>query len=456
MSWKTQFGPTMNFNEEKVLSNFGRLRPFVVVFAALYCTSCMAESLADTPNVVLIVADYMGASDIGPYGATDISTPSLDELASQGVRYTDFYASAPICGPSRAALMTGRYPAKIGFERNIHEGTSLNVRLPTLPSLLKQQGYTNGHFGKWHLGHSEQSDPLAHGFDEFLGYHFWSINHYTHINDSGEEALTDNRDVVEREGYLTEIVTDESIRFMQENRDNPFFIYLSYNTALPPYMGPDLPPERWASGFEDGAETRENYISMVEAMDAGIGRILDQLDDLNLTENTLVIFTYDHNGRHVVRNAPYSGGFAMLNEGGIRVPLIMRWPNNFQNGVKLRLPAINMDITATILNAAGVGLGPLGLDGLDLLDESNSEEVRSFFWRIKLGDFGQAAVRRNNWKLLVHRFATFSRPTIYLYDLESDPGESNDLYYQNKEIADRLYRDLMEWEATAAEPEPVG
>ena len=441
----------MRFDEENVLCNPGLLRPVVAVIFALYCTSCMAEAPADNPNIVLIVADYMGASDIGPYGATDISTPSLDELASQGVRYTDFYASAPICGPSRAALMTGRYPAKIGFERNIHEGTSLNVRLPTLPSLLKQQGYTNGHFGKWHLGHTAQSDPLAPGFDAFLGYHFWSINHYTHRNDSGEEALTRNRDIVEREGYLTEIITDESIRFIEENQDVPFFVYLSYNTALPPYLGPGLAPDQWGTGFDDGTATRYDYMQMVEAMDAGIGLILDVLDELKLAENTLVVFTYDHNGRHVVRNAPFSGGFAMLNEGGIRVPLIMRWPDKLRGGEKLHSPAINMDITATILNAAGVKLESLDLDGLDLLDEQTPDEERTFFWRITLGNFGQAAARRNNWKLLVQRFATFSRPTISLYDLESDPGESNDLYYKHKEIGDRLHRDLIEWEATAAE-----
>ena len=380
----------MRFKEENFLFNHGRFGPFTTVILCLYCTSCMAETPVEKPNVVLIVADYMGASDIGPYGATDISTPSLDKLASQGVLYTDSYAAAPICGPSRAAIMTGRYPANIGFERNIHRGTGLDARLPTLPSLLRQQGYANGYFGKWHLGYFEQVDPLAHGFEEFFGYHSWSINHYTHRNDSGIEALTHNRSIVERQGYLTEILTDESIRFLKENRDSPFFLYVSYNTALPPYLGPDLPPERWTTGFDDGTATREDYIPMVEAMDAGIGRILETIDDLNLTKETLVIFTYDHNGRHVVRNAPYSGGFATLNEGGIRVPLIMRWPGNFPNGKKLRRPAINMDITATILEAGGVESKSLNLDGVSLLNERMPDDERTFFWRIKLGDSGQA------------------------------------------------------------------
>ena len=440
--------------EKKTLCGSDRMKPLVAVLVALYGASCLADAPADSPNVVLIVADHMGASDIGAYGATDIATPSLDTLAAQGTRFTNYYAAAPICGPSRAAMLTGKYPARIGFEDNIGYGSSLSARLPTLPSLLKQRGYRNGYFGKWHLGQSEETDPLARGFDEFLGYHHWSVNYYTHRNDSGEESLTHNRRIVERDGYLTDILTDESIRFMEENYDDPFFLYVAYNTALPPYLGPDLPPDRWDVGFDVGTASRDDYVSMVEAMDAGIGRLLDALNDLGLAERTLVLFTYDHNGRHLVRNAPFSGGFATLNEGGIRVPLIMRWPGKLPAGEMLHRPAIGMDIAATVLNAAGVASESLNLDGRDLVRDRTPDEQRTFFWRITLGDFGQAAVRRENWKLLVHRFATFSRPTVYLYELETDPGESRDLYHQQQHLADRLHRELIEWEASVAEPDP--
>ena len=425
----------------------------VVFSAILWLADAAAESKPRPPNVVLIVADYMGASDIGPYGTTDIATPFLDAMAAKGVVFTNSYAAAPICGPSRAALMTGQYPARIGFEENIDgdgDERGLSEKLPTLPSLLKERGYNNGLFGKWHLGGTKKTDPIAHGFDEFLGYYPWSINYYTHRNDSGEEALMHNRSIVEREGYLTDILTDESIRFMKENVDKPFFAYVSYNTALPPYLGPDLPPDQWDVGFDIGDATREDYVSMVEAMDTGIGRILATLDDLGISDNTLVIFTYDHNGRQLVRNAPFSGGFAMLNEGGIRVPLIMQWPNKLPAGERLDNPVINMDVTATILTAAGFSSESLNLDGHDLVEGRKSEEDREFFWRIKLGDFGQAAVRRDNWKLLVHKFSTFSQPSVYLYDLENDPGESIDLYYKKQDFADRLYSDLIDWETSVA------
>jgi arylsulfatase A-like enzyme len=243
---------------------------------------------------------------------------------------------------------------------------------------------------------------------------------------------------------------------MEQNRDDPFFLYLSYNTALPPYLGPDLPPEKWDAEFNIDTATRADYIAMVEAMDAGIGRLIKALNDLGLTEDTLVLFTYDHNGRHLARNAPFSGGFATLNEGGVRVPLIIRWPGKLSAGKTQLRSAIGMDITATVLNAAGVESESLNLDGRDLLQDQKPNDQRAFFWRIKLGDFGQAAVRRDNWKLLVHRFVTFSRPTVYLYDLDSDSGESIDLYHQHQGLADQMYREFIEWEASVAQSDPPG
>jgi arylsulfatase A len=406
------------------------------------------------PNIVLIVADYLGASDIGPYGATDIQTPSLDKLATQGVRLTSNYAAAPICSPSRAALMTGRYPVRTGIEDSFDRDGGLSTDIPAVPALLKNHGYKSGLIGKWHLGHSDTTDPLAHGFDEFFGFHEWSINHYTHRNDEGKDALLHNRTLVKRDGYLTDILTDEGIRFMQENRDGPFFLFQSYNAALPPYLGPNLPRDRWVNDFSTGSATRADYIAMVEAMDAGIGRLLAALDTQGLAEDTLVLFTYDHNGRGIVRNHPFTGGFAMLNEGGIRVPLIMRWPGKLAAGKTLRAPAIGMDIPATILGAGGVETGALGLDGRNLLEEAVLDEPRTFCWRMQLGDFGQAAIRRGHWKLLVHRLADFSEPSLYLFDIEADPSESHDLYYRDKPLADGLYRELIQWEASVAKTPP--
>jgi len=424
----------------------------LAVIVMALSASCFANTKSEHPNIVLIVTDYMGATDIGPYGATDVKTPSLDALAVQGVRFTNYYAAAPICGPSRAAMMTGQYPARIDFEDNIGEhNDGLDVSIATLPSLLKKQGYKTGLFGKWHLGDSVKSDPIAHSFDQFLGFHNWSIHHYTHRSHSDEEALTYQREIVERDGYLTDIITDESIRFIQKERDHPFFAFVSYSATLPPFLGPDLPENQWDAPFNVGHATRQDYIDMVEGVDAGIGKLMDAIEDLGQEEDTLVFFTYDHNGRHLARNAPYSGGFATVNEGGIRVPLIIRWPGRFKSGGAVDRPAIGMDIAATALAAGGVATESLDLDGQDLFQSLDNNSERSFFWRIQLGDFGQAAVRRGKWKLLVHRFVTFSKPSVYLYDLESDPGESSDLFHAQQALADELYRELIEWERSMAE-----
>jgi arylsulfatase A-like enzyme len=435
------------------------MKPFSLLLVALALLPCAALCAADEtvdpgmPNIVLIVTDYMGATDIGPYGATDIATPALDQLAQQGMRYTNFYAAAPICGPSRAALMSGQYPARVDFEQNIGDGNDgLNARIPTLPALLKQRGYATGLFGKWHLGHDQDRDPIAHGFDEFLGYHNWSIHPYTHRNDSDREALTQGREVIERDGYLLDVITDDSVRFMEAHRDEPFFAYVAYNTTLPPFLGPDLPEARWDAPFDNSHATREDYIAMVEAMDAGVGRLMDSLASLGLADNTLLIFTYDHNGRHLVRNAPFSGGFATVREGGLRVPLILRWPDRVEADATAHTPAIGMDITATALSAAGIDTADLHLDGVDLLAAGEPGDPRTFFWRIQLGDYGQAAVRRGKWKLLVDRYVTFVRPSVYLYDLENDPGESRDQYHAQQALADQLYAELVAWEATMDDP----
>jgi len=427
------------------------MKPIIAFLAVLCSTLWPAATPADKPNIVLIVADYMGATDIGPYGATDIETPSLDALAAQGARFTNFYAAAPICGPSRAALMTGQYPARVGFEQNIGDGNDgLSASIATLPSLLRERGYVSGLVGKWHLGHSEEKDPIAHGFDEFVGFHDWSVNHYTHRDDGGKEALTRDRSIIERKGYLTDIITDESIRFVEDHGDDPFFLYVAYSATLPPFLGPGLAPDRWDAPFNVGNATRQDYVAMVEAMDAGIGRLLDALDEQGRAGNTLVLFTYDHNGRHLARNAPFSGGFATVREGGIRVPLIMRWPGRIAGGDIRNSPAIGMDITATAIGAAGVAAEALRLDGRDLLREQPPGDERTFFWRIQLGDYSQAAVRRGKWKLLVDRYVTFSQPSAYLYDLEADPGESSDLFYREQALADHLHKELVDWEASMA------
>ncbi len=386
----------------------------------------------------------MGYSDIGPYGATDIKTPSLDALAENGVLFSNYYAASPVCGPSRAALLSGRYPAHVGMESNIGaDRGGLSANDGTLVRELKDAGYRTAMVGKWHLGRGPEYSPLSHGFDTFFGFHSWTLGYHDHLTSSGEPGLYRGDELVQEDGYLTELFTNEAVRFVERPAQAPFFLYLAYNVALPPYQRPDLPESQWAEGWDVNEASRDDYVAMVEAMDAGIGTILSQLDKLKLSDNTLVIFTYDHGGRNLVRSEPLFHGFATLWEGGIRVPLLMQWPAQFTKGRKIHRPSIAMDLTATMLAAAGRNVKPLPLDGTSLIPLlHNAEDVasRPLFWR-----FGSMrAVRDDNWKYLVEK------GTQFLFDLDTDAGERINQFSRRPEIANQLRETLNSWERSLA------
>ena len=415
---------------------------------ALLCLAIPAAgSGAETnnqPNIVLIISDYMGYHDIEPYGATDVRTPSLSRLASEGVTMTDFYAAAPVCGPSRAALFTGQYPARIGFEKNIRTGADgLSSSIPSLPRWLKTAGYRTALFGKWHLGNSPESTPNAHGFDEFFGHHAWTVGYYDHKNAQGEPGLYENDQLVEREGYLTDLLTDEAVEFIDRNQENPFFLTLSYNAALPPYQPPGLPKSKWGDGWDVNTATRDDYVQMVERMDDGIGQVLDKLDTLNLKSNTFVIYLYDHGGRHLVNSEPLFHGFSNLWEGGIRIPAIMQLPAVIPANERSTMPGVAMDLTATMLDVAGISDADTALDGINLIPYLRKEQPtisRQFFWRADLYDFGkQRAIRDGKWKYIEHG------NTQFLFDLNVDVGERHNLFYKEQNVVNRLRADLDRW-----------
>jgi len=418
----------------------------LLLFAGTLLPACAdAQGTPEQPNIVLIVSDYMGYRDIEPYGATDVSTPSLSRLAAEGTRMTHFYAAAPVCGPARAALYTGQYPARIGFEQNIRtEADGLSSSLPTLPRWLKSAGYRTALFGKWHLGSAPEFTPNAHGFDEFVGHHMWTIGYYNHKTAQGEPGLFENDQIADREGYLTDLLTDEAVNFIDKNSDRPFFVTLAYNAALPPYQPPGLPEARWDEGWDVNEASRADYVQMVERMDDGIGKVLDKLDEEQLTDNTLVIYTYDHGGRHLVDSSPLFHGFANLWEGGIRTPLIMRLPGVIDANEASSVPGIAMDITATILDATGLSANTESLDGVSLLpilQGSAAAPARQFFWQADFYDFGkQRAIREGNWKLIEHD------NTQFLFDLTESPDERENQYYRRQDVANRLRAALDQWQ----------
>lgn len=423
---------------------------------ALLVASGAAAQQPARPNIVLIMTDDVGYGDIGSYGAKDVKTPNIDKLSRNGQRYTDFYAT-PQCTPTRAMLLTGRYQQRVRLERALGTvGPSLDMGLPvtghSLPQLLKNHGYATGLVGKWHLGWKKEFSPNAHGFDYFYGFLSGYVDFYHHTRGGdGEHDFYENDQPVRDTGYMTDLITARAKRFLQQNAQKPFFLEVAYNAAHWPFQPPRTPTRAANNGAfqapgDSAAATRAQYVAMLEHADRGIGEILEMLDQLGLARNTLVIFTNDNGGEWLSRNAPLFHRKDTLWEGGIRVPLIMRWPARITPSTTTGRPAIMMDLTRTILAAAGAPIpSEARLEGEDLLGPPKvlgaSEEERSLYWRIATPGRQQRAVRRGNWKLLV------DNDDILLFDLNRDIGERVDLAAQQPTLVRTLLRGLRAWES---------
>ena len=424
---------------DNIFNRNPKLLSSLLLVLSVIALPTQASNPSDKPNVILIVADYMGYADIEPYGAKDIKTPALSALASQGIRFTDHYSAAPKCIPARAALMSGLYPPKVLETFNFGRETGLNRDNNTLLKELKATNYTSALIGKWHLGMKKNFNPIDHGFDYFFGFNSWTLGYHNHLTPDGDPGLYRNNKLVEEDGYLTDIFTAEANTFIEDNAAKPFFLYLSYSTGLPPYQRPDLPEAQWNSGWNAGESSRDDYIAMVEAMDNGIGRVLRKLEALNLIDNTLVIFTYDHGGRHLVNSEPLFHGFGTLWEGGIRVPLIMRWPNKIEPSKPYSHPTIAMDVTATVVDAIGKNSTSNASDGINLISEKTKlehDQNRTFFWR--QGDM--KAVRQGRWKYVIDDH------TQLLFNLDTDVGERKNLFSLHTDEAKKLAKALADWE----------
>jgi arylsulfatase A-like enzyme len=411
----------------------------------------------ERPNVVLIMTDDAGYGDFGVYGAPDIKTPHIDSLARDGIKLTDFYANGPTCSPTRAGLITGRYQQRVLIDAPLGAAPAdgergLRPTGRTLPALLKGAGYATALIGKWHLGWKPEFSPLQHGFDTFFGFKSGFIDYYRHT--AGRDAplaadLFENDQPVEVAGYMTDLITERTVRAIETNRDRPFFVDVAYNAPHWPYQRPDQPTEarergRHLSPFDRDTSTRADYVTMVERVDAGVGKILAALERLGLARNTIVIFTNDNGGEWLSRGGPLFHRKGSVWEGGIRVPALVRWPARLPAGRVSRQVGITMDLTASILAAAGATVPPdAHLDGIDLfpiLAGKAPERPRTLFWRVALVR-EQLAVRDGQWKMVIDQ----RRPM--LFDLSKDIGEREDVISQHTDVATRLRAALQAWEA---------
>ena len=406
---------------------------------------------AARPNVVLIMSDDMGYADLSSFGAADIRTPNIDGIGKAGVRLTDFYANGVLCSPTRAGLISGRWQQRYVIETALGgEGSrGLKVTPHSLPRVLKNHGYATGLFGKWHLGGTPDVGPRAHGFDYFFGHLSGGIDYYHHVV-AGRPDLWENETPIKADGYMTDLITQRSIAFMERSAaaKQPFFIDVAYNAPHWPYQPPGRPSpppgtSRQELPHDEVAPTRADYAAMVEAVDTGVGRILATLDRLGLADNTIVIFTNDNGGEWLSNNKPLNSRKWTVWEGGIRVPALIRWPGRIPAGRVSRQVGITMDLTASIVAATGAPL-PAGTryEGINLFPilEGRAPEVeRTLYWRVTQNR-SQRAIRSGDWKLVV------DGSHVMVFNLQKDIGEREDLTYARPDIARRLRPMLAGWE----------
>lgn len=388
----------------------------------------LAPAAPQRPNIVVIVADDLGYADLGTQGAKDVATPNIDSIARAGVRFTNGYVSCPVCSPTRAGLMTGRYQQRFGHEFNPGPAAQaasefgLPLTETTLADRLKKLGYATGMSGKWHLGYQPQHHPLKRGFDEFFGFLGGAHSYLNATADAANPILRGLERVDEKE-YLTDALAREAVAFIGRRRTEPFFLYLAFNAVHTPMEAAGKYLDRWKSISDP---RRRTLAAMLSAMDDGVGAVLAKLRETKAEDNTLIVFVSDNGGPtpgNTSRNDPLRGFKGQVYEGGIRVPFLMQWKGRIPAGRTYDQPVIALDILPTAVAAAGGSIpADAGLDGVNLLPfvagKLSGVPHQRLHWR-----FGeQYALRAGDWKL-----AATGSAAPQLYNLAADIGEKNDL-----------------------------
>ncbi len=420
-------------------------------------------SANDRPNFIIILADDLGYGDLGCYGNTVNRTPHLDQMAADGLRFTDFHSNGPMCSATRAALLTGKYQQRFGrnFEAALSAKSMPDEGLPldavTIADALGDAGYATGMYGKWHLGFYPPLMPPQQGFDDFRGLVTGGGDHHSHINRSGGKDWWHNNEIAMEEGYSTDLITQHSQEFIREHKDERFFLYVAHLAIHFPWQGPEDAAYRvegqdyWNSkhGLSRGSNVGPVTKAMVESLDDSVGKILGTLGELGLDENTLVIFASDNGGyltyeggfHNISSNGPYRGQKTEIYEGGHRVPAIVRWPGHIQPEVTDQT-AMTFDLFPTLLELASQEdrINALDLDGMSLrplLMEGESLPNRTLFWRIG----NHRAVRQGAWKLVVRE------DDVSLYNLDEAMDESHNVAAGEGRRVAEMEQLLFEWEA---------
>jgi len=456
--------------------------------APLLLNSCQSKDGKrrdeDQPNVLFILADDLGWRDLSFMGSQYYQTPNIDSLASQGMVFTNAYANAPNCAPTRACLMSGQYGPRHGIytvgnpDRGVdslrkliavENETVLDSNIITIAEAMERKGYVSASMGKWHLGTPPESGPKSQGFD--VNVAGWKKGHPdSYFSPYENPALEDGP-----EGeYLTDRLTDEAVKFIKANQDEPFFLYLPYYSVHTPLQAKEEEKKMFEAREHRDGHNNPTYAAMIHSVDRGVGRLLKTLNDLNLEKETIVVFYSDNGGlggyqengiahREVTSQHPLRGGKGMFYEGGIRVPLVVRWPDKIEAGSKCETPVISVDFYPTLLDIAGIERKESKtLDGksiLPLFMQEGEFKRENLYWHFPAylqgweGTFRTrpvSVIRSGNYKLLEF----FEDNRMELYNLEEDISESHDLSEEMPEKTEELHRKLQEWREEVNAPVP--
>jgi alkaline phosphatase D len=427
----------------KISNRTGKVLTLCAALVLFQTFVAAANDPVGRPNVIIILADDLGCGDMSLYDGW-IKTPRIDQMAAEGVRFTDFHSNSSVCSPTRAALLTGRYQQRVGIIDVIagHLDTpGLEATELTIPRLMKQNGYKTALFGKWHLGGEPGHNPIHHGFDEFVGFLPGACDFHSH------RRWMDGTKVKEQEGYSTDIITDRSVDFIKRNKNNSFFLYVSHQAVHNPYQTPDDTVENRPKNLtkkekRDRKRLRPKYKIMLEELDKGVGKILDTLKKLDLDENTFVFFFSDNGAVHMNPNErPYRGGKFSNYEGGHRVPAVARWPGRIKAGWTSNELTVGMDLLPTIMDIVGVDISKQRkFDGISikdhLMNQADLPDRRIFFgYEPKLG----TAMRDGNWKMQT------KGDVVELYDLSKDIKETTNIAEKHPKRTKEMKAAIETW-----------
>jgi len=429
------------------------------LLTAVLPTAAVAQRPKTQPNILIILTDDQGRGDYSAFGTKDIHTPNIDRIFHEGMTFQNFYANSSVCSPSRAALLTGCYPDRVGVPGVIREETPsdswgyFSQSATLLPQVLKKAGYQTAMVGKWHLGIGSPNTPTERGFDQFDGFLGDMMDDYWTHRRHGLNLMRHNLKTIDPQGHATDIFTDWACSYLKERSthrsESPFLLYLAYNAPHDPVQPPQDFLQTVKQREPGMSEKRAKLVALIEHLDSGIGKVLDTLDQTGLAANTLVVFTSDNGGLlgNGANNGPWRSEKGHMYEGGLRVPGAARWPGVVTAGSTSNRITLTMDIFATACDAAGVA-PPHGIDGTSFLQNLHGDDLpqrreQNYFVR-REGGFAYGgktidAIRRGDWKLL--QDSPFA--PLELYNLAEDPGETTDLAAKNPVVYRELFAALM-------------